>query len=64
MAHDTAQQRHRIRQEIDALLQALDERRAAPRRPSASIVAAYRKQIERHYATLERMSGERAVESS
>jgi hypothetical protein len=62
MAHDTAQLRHRIRQEIDALLQALEDRLAAPRRPSASIVAAYRKQIERHYAMLERIGAERAVE--
>jgi len=56
MAHDTAQLRHRIREEIDALRRALDDRRAAPRRPSASVVAAYQTQIDRHYAELEQIS--------
>jgi hypothetical protein len=53
MAHDTAQLESRIREEIEALRRALDDRRAGPRRLSASIVAAYRSQLDRHYAELE-----------
>ena len=53
MAHDPIQLSQRIREEIDALRRALDERRAGPRRLSASIVAAYHMALDRHYAELD-----------